>query len=58
MAGLGLPELLILLAVLVLLFGAKQVPRLARAFGQASKELRAGAGSHEPGAGDRAQDRA
>ncbi len=42
MAGLGVPELLILLAVIVLLFGAKQLPRLARSVGQASKELRAG----------------
>lgn len=47
MAGLGLPELLVLLAVLVLVFGARQVPRLARSFGQAARELRPRSGSIE-----------
>ena len=43
MAGLGVPELLILLVIIVLLVGSSQLPRLARSFGQASKEFRAGA---------------
>lgn len=36
----GAPELLLLLAVLILLFGARKVPTLARAMGQALGELR------------------
>lgn len=43
MAGLGGGELLILLAVLLLLFGGTQLPKLARSIGQAQRELRAGA---------------
>jgi sec-independent protein translocase protein TatA len=34
-AGLGTPELLILLAVFMLLFGASKLPELARGSGQA-----------------------
>tara|TARA_B100001123_G_C15160001_1_gene967081 strand:+ start:110 stop:313 length:204 start_codon:yes stop_codon:yes gene_type:complete len=36
------PELLILLAVVLLLFGAKKLPDLARSLGRSSKEFRAG----------------
>lgn len=43
MAGLGGGELLIVLAVLLLLFGGTQLPKLARSIGQAQRELRAGA---------------
>jgi sec-independent protein translocase protein TatA len=42
-AGLGGSELLIVLAVLLLLFGGTQLPKLARSIGQAQRELRAGA---------------
>lgn len=42
MAGLGGPELLIILAVLMLLFGGAQVPKLARSLGQAQREFRKG----------------
>ncbi len=38
----GAPELLIVLAVLLLLFGAPRLPKLARSLGQASKEFRQG----------------
>ena len=41
--GLGGGELLIVLAVLLLLFGGTQLPKLARSIGQAQRELRAGA---------------
>ena len=40
--GLGLPELLILLVVVLLLFGATRLPALGRSLGQAGKELRSG----------------
>lgn len=42
MAGLGAPELLIVLAVLLLLFGGAQLPKLARSLGQAQREFRSG----------------
>ncbi len=38
----GPGEVLLLLAVLLLLFGAKKLPELARSMGQASKEFRKG----------------
>jgi len=34
------PELLIVLAIVVLVFGASQLPKLARSFGQAQKEFK------------------
>ncbi len=42
MAGLGAGELLIVLVVLLLLFGASRLPNLARSVGQASKEFKSG----------------
>jgi len=39
---LGAPELLIILAIAFLLFGANKLPKLARSLGQASKEFKAG----------------
>ena len=41
-AGLGPQELIIIAIVLVLLFGAKKLPELARGMGQAAKEFRSG----------------
>lgn len=40
--NLGGPELLIVLAVVMLLFGAKKVPDLARSLGQAKREFNRG----------------
>jgi len=40
--GIGAPELLIVLAVVTLLFGAKKVPDLARSLGQAQREFKHG----------------
>lgn len=39
MAGLGTPELLIVLVVVVLLFGSTRLPGLARSLGEAKREL-------------------
>lgn len=40
MFGLGTRELIILAAILVLLFGAKKIPELARSIGDAIRHLR------------------
>lgn len=40
--GLGLPELLIVLVILLLLFGKDRLPDLARSIGRAAKEIRGG----------------
>ena len=37
---LGLPELLIILAIWVLLFGAKRLPGLAKSLGKSTKEFK------------------
>jgi sec-independent protein translocase protein TatA len=42
MAGLGAPEMLIILAVVLLLFGGSQLPKLGRSLGQAQREFRNG----------------
>jgi sec-independent protein translocase protein TatA len=39
---LGAPEILIVLAVFLLLFGAKKLPELARSLGRSSTEFRKG----------------
>lgn len=36
------PDLLIILAIVALLFGSSQLPKLARSLGRASKEFRDG----------------
>lgn len=43
------PDLLIILAIVALLFGSSQLPKLARSLGQASHEFRKGVNQ---GAGD------
>lgn len=40
--NLGAPELLIVLLIVMLLFGAARLPKLARSLGQASKEFKDG----------------
>ena len=42
MFGLGSGELIILTAVLVLLFGAKKIPELARSIGEAARQIKKG----------------
>ena len=39
----GAPELLIVLVVVLLVFGSKKVPELARSLGESMKEFRKGA---------------
>jgi len=38
----GVPELLIILAVVLLLFGSKKLPELARGLGSATREFKKG----------------
>lgn len=42
MGSLGAPELLIILAIVLLLFGSTRLPKMARSLGQASKEFKRG----------------
>lgn len=42
MGGLGAPELLIVLVVVLLLFGSTRLPKLARSIGQAQHEFKRG----------------
>lgn len=42
MPNIGAPELIIILVIILLLFGAKKLPELARTIGQSGKELRKG----------------
>ena len=42
MAGLGAPELLLILIVVLLLFGGAKLPKLARSLGQAKNEFEQG----------------
>ena len=39
---LGAPELIIILAIVLLLFGGKKLPELSRSIGESMKELRKG----------------
>ena len=41
-AAIGTPEILLIVAVVVLLFGATKLPQLARSLGQSAKEFRKG----------------
>ena len=42
MGGVGWPELLIVLLVIVLLFGSTRLPKLAKSLGEASREFKKG----------------
>ncbi|HIW77219.1 MULTISPECIES: twin-arginine translocase TatA/TatE family subunit [Gordonibacter] len=45
--GMGMPELLIILAVILLIFGPKNLPKLGSALGKTVKNLRDGMGGGE-----------
>lgn len=42
LGDLGMPELLIILAIVLLLFGGKKLPELSKSLGESMKELRKG----------------
>ena len=50
--NLGVPELLIILAVVLLLFGSTRLPKLAKSLGQASKEFKKGIDGEEDDTSD------
>lgn len=45
--GIGVPELLIILAVILLIFGPKNLPKLGSALGKTVKNLRDGMGGNK-----------
>jgi sec-independent protein translocase protein TatA len=51
-AALGLPEWIIIVAVVVLLFGARKLPQLARSMGASITEFKRGLKDEEPKLGD------
>ena len=53
MFGLGTREIIILAAVLVLLFGARKIPELARGIGEAVRHIRSGFSDEEKGKTDK-----
>lgn len=48
MPNIGAPELIVILVILLLLFGAKKLPELARSIGSSAKELRGAMKDDEP----------
>ena len=52
MSGIGAPELLIILLVILVLFGSTKLPKLARSVGQASKEFKKGVNEGSRGIDD------
>ena len=45
--GMGLPELIVILVVVLLIFGPKNLPKLGSALGRSIKGLREGLGSRK-----------
>ena len=50
MGGLGAPELMIILVIFMLIFGAAKLPKLARSLGESSKEFKKGLAEGASGA--------
>ncbi len=53
---LGAPELIIILGILVLLFGAKKIPDLARGVGEGIRNFKSGMREEEKITGDKDSD--
>ena len=54
--GMGVPELLIILAVILLVFGPKNLPKLGSALGRTVKNVREGLGSGKEESQEEAQE--
>lgn len=50
--GVGMPELLIILFIVLLIFGSTRLPKLANSMGKAMKEFRKGTGTDDPAVRD------
>lgn len=50
--NIGGPEILVILVVVLLLFGATRLPKLARSIGESAKELKAGLKGEDAEDGD------
>ena len=58
MGGIGAPELIIFLLVILLLFGSTKLPKLAKSLGEAQKEFKKGvAEADEPPAKARSEEK-
>ena len=49
MFGLGIPELLLILVIVVVVFGASKLPQLGRGFGEGIRNFRKGLKSDDDG---------
>ncbi|MEI9966594.1 MAG: twin-arginine translocase TatA/TatE family subunit [Candidatus Moraniibacteriota bacterium] len=47
MFGLGVQELILILVIVLLLFGGKKLPELARSIGQGMREIKKGFGNDD-----------
>lgn len=54
---LSTPSLLIILAIVVLLFGAKKLPELSKSLGESARELRKGLSSEEESKNKQSEDK-
>ena len=50
MFGLGVPELLLILLIVVVIFGASKLPQLGRGFGEGIRNFRKGLKNDDEGA--------
>lgn len=48
MGGLGMPELLIVVLIILILFGAKKIPELAKGLGEGIRNFKTGMRDDEP----------
>ncbi len=55
LGGLGLPELIVIMVILILLFGARRLPELAKGLGQSIRAFKEGSASEPAKMEDKAE---